>query len=88
MVLVLIRPPKDADKDNTDSFPICSYDSQLFHIKVREEKGFGTEYAFLVEAIILCERLSEEFPKKWNYSTCSTDTAIEGTNPKSYHPLQ
>lgn len=51
VVLILIKPPKDVDKDN-NSFPMCSY---CFMLK----QSFGKECTFLIEAIILCEGLSE-----------------------------
>lgn len=46
VVLVLIRPSKDADKDNTNFFPLHSQNSQLFPVQVRKEKSFGTEFTF------------------------------------------
>lgn len=52
MILVFSRPPKDADEDNTNSFPMLWYNSQLFHIFKREEKDFEIRYTFLIEAII------------------------------------
>lgn len=83
VVFILISPPKDTDKSNTNSFTMCWYTSQLLYIKTREGKGFGTEYTFLVDIILLSQRLSEWFHNKWNYTAYPTDIAVEGTKPSA-----
>lgn len=63
MVLVFFRPPKTADEDNTNSFPMLWYNSQLFHILKREEKDFKIKYTFLLEAIIQLEDYLNSFTR-------------------------